>query len=209
MPDLNTARVASIPKTIVFVGLMGAGKSHIGRKVATALARPFVDSDNEVEAAAGRSISDIFAELGEDAFRDGERKIINRLLEGSPKVLATGGGAFINPETRRNLMDKALCVWLRADLDLLVHRTEGRTHRPLLMTGNPREILSDLMEKRYPVYAESHVVVDTRDEHSDITTERVLGAIDAFWQTTVAAPCEAPGKSIAQQEYATPEDCHD
>jgi shikimate kinase len=183
MPDPVTARVAAIPRTIALVGLMGCGKSHIGRRLAAALGRVFYDSDTEVEAAAGRSVREIFADLGEPAFRDGERKVIARLIDGAPVVLATGGGAFIDPLTRAALRERALCVWLRADLDLLVFRTAGRTTRPLLLTGDPRTILGELMEKRYPVYAEAPVVVDTRNEPSEITTERVLEAIDAHWQT--------------------------
>ncbi len=185
MKEFDTSRVANIPKTIALVGLMGAGKSHIGRKLATALNRTFIDSDTEVEIAAGCSISDIFEEMGETAFRDGERKVIQRLIEAPPAVMATGGGAFVNDETRSLLLDRAICVWLRADLDLLFHRTKGRTTRPLLMTGDPRKILSDLMDKRYPIYAKSHVVIDTYDESSNITTNRVINAIDAYWQTVV------------------------
>ncbi len=183
MSDPAAARVAAMPRTIALVGLMGAGKSHIGRRLAALLDRPFFDSDAEVERAAALSVRDIFETLGEPAFRDGERKVIARLIDGPPCVLATGGGAFVNADTRAALMARALCVWLRADLDLLVFRTEGRTTRPLLMQGDPRAILGDLMEKRYPVYAEAHVTVDTRNEPSETTTARVLAAIDAYWQT--------------------------
>lgn len=183
MPDPATAPVAAIPRTIALVGLMGCGKSHIGRRLAVRLGREFRDSDTEVEAAAGRSVREIFADLGEPAFRDGERKVISRLIDGEPVVLATGGGAFIDPQTRAALLERAVCVWLRADLDLLVFRTAGRTTRPLLLTGDPRTILGELMEKRYPVYAEAPVVVDTRNEPSEFTTERVLDAIAAYWQT--------------------------
>lgn len=183
MSDPILARVAAIPKSIAFVGLMGCGKSHIGRRVAALLGREFYDSDTEIEAAAGRSVRDIFAELGEPAFREGERRVIARLIEGPAAVIATGGGAFADPATRASLREKALCVWLRADLDLLVLRTAGRTTRPLLLTGDPRAILGDLMEKRYPLYAEAQVVVDTRNEPSDITTMRVIAAIAAQWQT--------------------------
>lgn len=183
MSDPILARVAAIPRTIAFVGLMGCGKSHIGRRVAALLGRPFHDSDAEIEAAAGRSVRDIFAELGEPAFREGERRVIARLIEGPPAVIATGGGAFVDPTTRAALTQKALCVWLRADLDLLVSRTAGRTTRPLLLTGDPRRILGELMEKRYPLYAEAQVVVDTRDEASEITTMRVIAAIAAHCQT--------------------------
>jgi shikimate kinase len=177
------ARVAAIPRTIALVGLMGAGKSHIGRRLATLLEREFFDSDAEVERAAGLSVRDIFTTLGEAAFREGERKVLARLIDGPPSVLATGGGAFIDPETRAALLSRALCVWLRADLDLLVFRTAGRTTRPLLMQGDPRVILGELMDKRYPVYAQAHVIVDTRNEASEITLARVTNAIDLHWQS--------------------------
>ena len=183
MSDLATARVAALPRTITLVGLMGAGKSHIGRRLAALLDRPFHDSDAEVERAAGQSVRDIFATLGEAAFRDGERKILTRLINGPPCVLATGGGAFVSAETRAALLARSVCVWLKADLDLLVFRTAGRTTRPLLMQGDPRVILGELMEKRYPLYAEAHITVETRDEPSEITTARVLVAIDAYWLT--------------------------
>jgi len=160
---------------------MGCGKSHIGRRLGAALERPFLDSDTEVERAAGRPVRDIFETLGEAAFRDGERKVVARLIDGPPCVLATGGGAFVDPSTRSVLLARAVCVWLRADLDLLVFRTAGRTTRPLLLTGDPRAILGDLMKKRYPLYAEAHIVVDTRNEPSENTLARVLAAIDAYW----------------------------
>lgn len=182
MPDPAAARVAAIPRSIVMVGLMGAGKSHIGRRLAALLDRPFHDSDAEVEHAAGRSVREIFETYGETAFRDCERKVISRLIDDEPCVLATGGGAFVNPETRAALLASAVCVWLRADLDLLVFRTAGRTTRPLLLTGDPRTILGDLMEKRYPLYAEAQVVVDTRNEPSENTVARVVAALDAFRQ---------------------------
>jgi len=188
MPDIQTPHTLNPPKTIALVGLMGAGKSHIGRRLSQIINLPFKDSDSEVENAAGRRISDIFEELGETAFREGERKIINRLIDGPPIILATGGGAFINPVTQAALLDHAICIWLRADLDLLVHRTEGRNTRPLLMTGNPRAILSDLIEKRYPIYEKAHIIVDTHDEPSDITTNRVIAAIRAYLPTLNTRP---------------------
>src|SRR3989338_5484193 len=129
-------------KTIVLVGLMGVGKSSVGRRLATALNLPFRDADNEVEAAAGRSISEIFADLGEAAFRDGERRVIARLLDEPPHVLATGGGAFVNAETRALINEKALSVWLKADVELLARRVSRKDTRPLLKGKDPVAVLT-------------------------------------------------------------------
>jgi shikimate kinase len=165
------------PRTIVLVGLMGAGKSCVGRRLATRLGRPFVDADDEIVKAAGLSIADIFKVYGEAAFRDCERKVMARLLDGPPCVLAAGGGAFMDPETRAMIHERAVSVWLRADLEVLVSRTVGRTHRPLLNSGDPRAKLQALMTERYPVYAEADVVVETGAESADHTTRQVLAAL--------------------------------
>ena len=161
-------------RPIVLVGLMGAGKSCVGRRLAARLGIPFVDADSEFEAAAGCSIADFFARYGEPAFREGERKVIARLMEGPLCVLATGGGAFCDPATRDRIKQGAMSVWIRADLDLLVKRTSGRDHRPLLKTGDPREILSRLMDARYPLYAQADIIVDTTDEPPEVTVAKVL-----------------------------------
>ncbi|MCZ6586878.1 MAG: shikimate kinase, partial [Alphaproteobacteria bacterium] len=134
------------------VGLMGAGKTAIGRRLAGRLELPFVDADDEIEAAAGSSINDIFERLGEASFRDGERRVIARLLDGPAIVLATGGGAFMDAQTRERIAAKGVSVWLRTDIDTLVRRTSRREDRPLLKNGDPREILLHLMEQRYPIY---------------------------------------------------------
>ncbi len=173
-------------RSIVLVGLMGAGKSCIGKRLAARLEIPFKDADAEIEAAAGCTISDYFTRYGEPAFREGERRVIARLLEGPLCVLATGGGAFMDGETRAAIKQAGLSVWLRADLDLLVKRTAGRDHRPLLKTGDPRKILADLMDKRYPVYAESDIVVDSQDASADLTVEAVLAAIRNYDKERVA-----------------------
>lgn len=173
----NSAHQSPLEKMIVLVGLMGAGKSCVGRRVAQRLNVPFVDADAEVETAAGCSIADIFAQYGEDAFRDGERRVIARLLDGTPSVLATGGGAFIDDQTRQLILDKSISVWLRADLDTLVHRTAGRTHRPLLNSGNPKETLATLIDERYPVYAQADIVVDTGSDSATVTCNRVIEAL--------------------------------
>ncbi len=170
-------------KTVVLVGLMGAGKSAIGRRLAARLKWPFVDADAEIESAAGCTIDDFFNRYGEEAFRDGERKVIARLLEGEQRVLSTGGGAFMHPETRDLIKVRGVSVWLRADLDVLVRRTARRDNRPLLKQGDPRQVLTDLMARRYPIYAEADVTVDTDDGPPEITTDRVLAALESFFLT--------------------------
>ena len=165
--------------SIVLVGLMGAGKSAIGRRLASRLGMPFVDADEEIERAAGCSISDIFEIHGEAAFRDGERRVIARLLNRTPHVLATGGGAFMDPETRAAIRACGISVWLRADLDLLVSRVSRRNNRPLLAGGDPRVILRRLMDERHPVYAEADVVVESMDGPHEQTVEAMLGALGA------------------------------
>lgn len=148
-------------QSIVLVGLMGAGKTTVGRRLADALGMPFKDADHEIEEAAGLTVSEIFEKYGEDHFRDGERKVIARLIEDEPCVLATGGGAFMNDETRALIKGKAVSVWLKAELELLLERVLRRDTRPLLKTGDPRDILGRLMDERYPVYSEADVVVES------------------------------------------------
>lgn len=166
-----------VPKTLVLIGLMGAGKTSIGKRLAARLNLPFVDADHEIERAAGCTIQEIFDRFGEAGFRDGERRVIARLLEQPVQVLSTGGGAFMDEATRALIRERGISVWLRADLDLLVHRTARRDHRPLLRQGEPREVLGRLMEIRYPVYAEADLTVDSDDSPPDQTTERVLAAL--------------------------------
>lgn len=174
------------PGNIVLVGLMGAGKSCIGRKLAARLGLPFVDADAEIEKAAGCSISEIFEQHGEQAFRDGERRVIARLLEDGPQVVASGGGAYMDPKTRKTIARHAVSVWLRADLDLLVRRTSRRNTRPLLRTGDPREILGRLIDERYPVYAKADITVDSEDAPPEKTVKRVLDALAAHGQEAAA-----------------------
>lgn len=164
-------------KTIVLVGLMGVGKSSVGRRLATALNLPFRDADNEVEAAAGRSISEIFAELGEPAFRDGERRVIARLLEEPPHVLATGGGAFVNAETRALINEKAISVWLKADIELLARRVGRKDTRPLLKGKDPVAVLTELARVRNPAYAEAQVHVQTGDTPHGVAVDAILTAL--------------------------------
>lgn len=183
-PSPTSSSQNRIPKKIiVLVGLMGAGKSCVGRRIAQQLDIPFLDADAEVEAAAGCSIVDIFERYGEEEFRDGERRVIARLLDGPLSVIATGGGAFIDEQTRKLIRENAMSVWLRADLDTLVSRTAGRTHRPLLNGENPREVLSSLIDERYPIYAEADVTVDTGADSANVTCARVLDAISDYQGT--------------------------
>ena len=167
-----------IDRTVVLVGLMGAGKSCVGRRLAARLGLDFIDSDVEFEAAAGCTIAEYFARHGENAFRDGERRVIARLMEGKPCILATGGGAFIDTDTRARIQQQAVSVWIRADLDLLVKRTSGRDHRPLLKTGDPREILAKLIESRYPIYSQADIIVDSTDEQPDVTVAKICQELE-------------------------------
>ncbi len=167
-------------ETIVMVGLMGAGKTSIGRRLAARVGLPFVDADEEIEAAAGSSIEDIFERLGEASFRDGERRVIARLLAGPPIVLATGGGAFMDPQTRAHISQKAISIWLRADLETLVRRTARRNDRPLLKNGDSRKILARLMDQRYPTYEKADIVVDSVDAPAEETVQSVLDALTAY-----------------------------
>jgi len=164
-------------RTIVLVGLMGVGKTTIGRRLAKALDMPFKDADAEIELAAGRSISEIFADRGEAEFRAGERRVIARLLDGPPMVLATGGGAFLDPRTRALIRERAVSVWLRADLEVLVRRVKRRDTRPLLRAGDPREVLERLAAERYPIYAEADLTVETSESPHDAAVEAILQAL--------------------------------
>lgn len=183
----NTYRVAP-EKSLVLVGLMGAGKSSVGRRLAGRLGLPFFDADHEIETAAGCSIADLFARYGEPAFRDGERRVMARLLAGPCAVIATGGGAFIDDQTRALIARAAISVWLRADLDLLVKRTAGRDHRPLLKQGEPRQILANLIEQRHPIYREADLVVDSLDQPTEMTVQTVLRALAEYQQATQSRP---------------------
>ncbi|HZZ67274.1 MAG TPA: shikimate kinase [Phenylobacterium sp.] len=166
-------------RTIALVGLMGVGKSSVGRRLANALDLPFRDTDSEVEAAAGRSISDIFSDLGEDAFREGERRVIARLLDQEPHVLATGGGAFMNPQTRALIKSRAVSVWLKTDLTILARRVARKDSRPLLIGKDPMEVLQAQALARYPAYGEADVTVEAGDEAHHVTVEQLIRALGA------------------------------
>lgn len=169
---------ARLDRPVVLIGLMGAGKSSVGRRLATMMERDFVDADDAIEDAAQRSIAEIFAEFGEAYFRDGERRVIARLMEEHSGVIATGGGAFVDPETRALILEKGLAVWIDCDIETLVERTSRRNTRPLLKTGNPREILTRLLNERGPLYAEAPVRVKSDEGPHTDTAIAILRAIE-------------------------------
>jgi shikimate kinase len=168
------ARARWSGKPIVLVGLMGVGKSTVGRRLAQRLALPFVDADSEIEAAAGMTIAEIFDSFGEAYFRDGERRVIARLLDGSPKVIATGGGAFINDETRALILDTALAIWLDAPVEVLVERVQRRDTRPLLRDRDPGAVLRELALVRNPIYAEAPIRIPSNHAPHDVTVKAIL-----------------------------------
>jgi shikimate kinase len=175
-PEARVARLLH-GRTIVMVGMMGAGKSSIGRRLANRLGLAFVDADNEIEQAANASITEIFERHGEAYFRDGERRVIQRLLDGAQKVVATGGGAFIQPDTRAAIQKGGISIWLKADRDLLLSRVRRRNNRPLLKQGDPAEIIDRLIAERYPVYAEAAIHVQSRDVAHDLVIDDILAAL--------------------------------
>ncbi len=166
-------------RSIVLVGMMGAGKSSVGRKLAARLGLPFIDADAKIEEAAGMSIPDIFETRGEAEFRSGEARVIARLLDGGPQVLATGGGAYMNPDTRALIRAKAVSVWLKADFDVLMKRIKRRTDRPMLKTADPATTLQQLMDVRYPVYSEADVTVESREVLHEVIVEEILDRLRA------------------------------
>jgi shikimate kinase len=168
-------------RPIVLVGMMGAGKTTVGRRLATRLGRHFIDSDEEVERAAGMSIEDIFAKHGESDFRAGEARVIARLLREDNLVLGTGGGAFMNADTRALIKSSAISVWIKADFELLFQRVQRRANRPLLKTDNPRETLMALIEKRYPTYGEADITVVSKDVPQDQVAGEVIEALRAHF----------------------------
>lgn len=167
-------------RSIVLIGLMGAGKTSVGRRLAKRLQLPFVDADHEIEQAAGKTIPEIFEEHGEQYFRDGERRVIDRLLQDGSLVLATGGGAYMNAETRDAIARSGIALWLKADFDLLMKRVRKRSNRPLLKTANPEGVMRRLIDERYPIYALSDVLVESRDAPHDQIVTLCLEAL-ASW----------------------------
>ncbi|MBO9195479.1 MULTISPECIES: shikimate kinase [unclassified Rhizobium] len=173
----DRARAALGSRNLILVGLMGAGKSSVGRIVATQLGIPFIDSDAEIERVSRMSISELFAAYGEDEFRALEGRVMKRLLKGGPRLVSTGGGAFINDRTRKHIKRGGLSVWLKADLDVLWERVNKRDTRPLLKTENPKQTLENLMNARYPIYEQADLTVLSRDVRKEVMADEVLKAV--------------------------------
>lgn len=167
-------------RSLVLIGLMGAGKTTIGRRLATRLGIAFVDADAEIEKAAGATIPDIFRDFGEAHFRDGEQRVIARLLDEGPQVLATGGGAFMNAKTREATKQKGISIWLKADLDVLMKRVSRRTDRPLLQNDDPEAVMKRLIAERYPLYAQADLTIDSKEGPHDAVVDEIVRALVAF-----------------------------
>jgi len=182
-------RVATLlgDKSLVLIGLMGAGKTTIGRRLANRLDVHFIDADLEIEKAAGCTIADIFKKFGETHFRDGERRVIARLLNDGPQILATGGGAFMNEQTRTAIHKKGISIWLKADIDVLMKRVSRRSHRPLLQNDDPQAVMQRLMDERYPVYAEANLTIDSKEGPHDAVVDAIIHALDRHMTHTTSA----------------------
>jgi shikimate kinase len=192
---LASIREALGSRSIVLIGLMGAGKTAVGKRLAARLDLPFLDADHEIELAAGQTISEIFAEHGEPYFRSGEAKVIARLLGGGPEVLATGGGAYMDAHTRANIKAQGISVWLKAELPVLLHRVRRRDHRPLLTTGTPEVVMRELMKRRYPVYAGADITVESRDVPHDVIVSDLVEALVRFLDEEAKSAPRRRGKS--------------
>lgn len=182
--QIVTANLAG--RSIVLVGLMGAGKSTVGRRLAQRLNVGFVDADTAIEEAAGMTIPEIFTIHGEAYFREGERRVITRILEDGQQVLATGGGAFMNDQTRAGIAAKGISIWLKADLPLLMKRVSRRSDRPLLLNDDPEGVMKKLMDTRYPIYATADIVIDSRDVSHNVIVNDVIRALSTFLDPRLA-----------------------
>jgi len=202
----EAAIVAALGKrSVVLVGMMGAGKSSIGRRVALRLSIPFVDADAEIETAAQMTIPELFARRGEAEFRAGEARVILRLLEGGPQVLATGGGAFMNPDTRAAIAAKGISIWLMAEFDVLMKRIKRRHDRPLLKTDDPGATLRKLMDERYPIYALADLTVQSREVLHDRIVDEIVSALAGRMGLTVTLPgASAEGTGAAAEGDIAP-----
>lgn len=188
-------------RVLVLVGMMGAGKSSIGRRLADRLGMPFVDADTEIETAAGKSITEIFAEHGEDYFRDGERRVIARLLEEGGKVLATGGGALMSEPTRVLIAERGVSIWLKAALPVLMERVRRRSNRPLLKTEDPEATLRALIELRYPVYTLANVTVESRDVPHEVILDEIVAGLVAYLDGSAGDRLSAARESSEDRQH--------
>jgi shikimate kinase len=180
---MTTARLIILPKTVTLVGMMGVGKTSIGRKLAKQLKVVFRDSDQEVENAAGQTVSNIYEWYGEEVFKDTERRVITRLLSERPHILSTGVEAFINPETRSLIKQYSYSVWLKASLDTIYPRVAHRSHRPQLEKGNKKEILQDLINHYYPIYAQADIEIECDHQSADLTVDKIIEELESrFWK---------------------------
>jgi shikimate kinase len=191
---LARIREALVARSIVLIGLMGAGKTAVGRRLANRLDLPFTDADSEIEIAAGQTVSEIFTEHGEPYFRQGESRVIARLLQGGPQVLATGGGAYVDARTRANIKARGISIWLKAELPVLLHRVRRRDNRPLLDSDDPDKVMRELMEKRYPIYAEADITVESRDVAHDLVVGDVVEALARWLDKEAGAAAKSRGK---------------
>lgn len=187
-PAAEAIRAGLGRRSIVMVGLMGCGKSSVGRRLALRLGLPFVDADEEIELSAQMTIPEIFAAHGEAYFRNGERRVIARLLQSGPQVLATGGGAFMNVDTRGAVKVAGVSVWLRADLAVLMRRVMKRDNRPLLKAPDPEGVMRQLMAERYPVYAEADIVIESREVPHEVIVDEIIAALQRDVTPTMPAP---------------------
>ncbi len=184
-PSARSVRGALHGRSVILVGMMGSGKSSVGRRLAAALELPFVDADTEIELAAGMTIEDIFNTHGEPYFREGEERVIRRLLQGGPQVLSTGGGAVVSAQTRAAIAAGGVSIWLDAPLDLLLHRVSRRDNRPLLKTEDPRAVLERLLSERRPYYAEANIRYESRDAPHDAAVDEILTLLYSYLSTNV------------------------
>jgi shikimate kinase len=196
--EISAILAALGTRSVVLVGMMGAGKSSIGRKLAQVLDIPFVDADTEIEVAAGMSIPEIFSSQGEPYFRAGEARVISRLLEGGPQVLATGGGAYMREDTRHAIGAKGISIWLKADFEVLIRRIKRRSDRPMLKTDNPMETLKALIAERYPVYAAADLTVLSRDVPHETIVAEILAALGERLGVPAPVSCDLLAGERAQ-----------
>ena len=186
-PEAAAIKAMLGKRSIVLVGLMGAGKSTIGKRVAQMLGVNFIDADSEIEAVSRMTIPELFESYGEAEFRDLERRVIRRILRTGPRVLATGGGAYMNEQTRKTIARAGISVWLKADIDTLMDRVSRKGNRPLLKTADPRATMQNLMDLRYPVYAQAQITIHSREEKKEVMAGEVVDALAAMLPQKVAA----------------------